>query len=213
MTAILKEKKLFYAAVPKVACTSLKRMFYEIQNGHEFQKFWINEKRYYLHHFMPSMRRKDYPEAQIADYRRLCLVRDPVKRLLSAYSNRVVYHGNISPEAARQAGRLKRLKPNPDLHEFVDRLEAYMAIQDIRGHCRPMIDFLGEDAGYFHRVYSLSEIDVFLEDVSNVVGRKVEAGRYQTGGPKLDPSELTNNQIAKIHRFYKDDYKAFSHIF
>ena len=76
-----------------------------------------------------------------------------------------------------------------------------------------MVDRLGSDAGYFHAIYDISQMDAFLEDVSNVVGRKVEAGRFQTGGPKLKRDDLTAKQVAKLERFYKDDYAAFGSYF
>lgn len=111
MAAILDDHKLFYASVPKVACSSVKRMFYEIENGVAFDKIVANGKRYYVHHFYPGILRNTYPEARIADYRRLCLVRDPIKRFLSAYGNRVVFHRELTPRTVKAAGRFKRLTP------------------------------------------------------------------------------------------------------
>ncbi len=35
MTVILQEFALSYLPVPKIACTSLKTFFYEIENGHQ----------------------------------------------------------------------------------------------------------------------------------------------------------------------------------
>lgn len=213
MTVILDDHKLFYAAVPKVACSSIKRLFFEVENGFPYENFHTNGRGWYIHQFYPTMPREKYPDARIAGYRRLTLVRDPIKRFLSAYSNRVVHHGNVSPEAVKAAGRFKRLKPHPDLGEFIDRLEAYMAIPVIKGHCMPMVEILGADPGYFHAVYDLSRIDAFLEDVSTVLGRPVEAGRYQTGGPKLKPDILTAKQKAKLEKFYKRDYDVFGSYF
>jgi hypothetical protein len=213
MTAILKDHRLFYASMPKVACTSLKRMFFEIENARPFEPAYSNGRMWHVHFFYPGLLRKDYPEARIADFRRLTVVRDPVRRLLSAYSNRVVHHRAITPQAARRAGRIRRLTPHPDLDEFIDRFEHYLAIPDMLNHCRPMVDWIGSDPGYFHAVYDISRIDAFLEDVSNTIGHKVEAGRFQTGGPKIAPSELTARQRAKLVRYYRKDYEAFGSFF
>lgn len=213
MTVILDKHKLFYAAVPKVACSSLKRMFFEVENGFPYENFRTNARGWYIHDFYPTMPRAAFPEGRIAGYRRLALVREPIKRFLSAYSNRVVHHGDVSPEAVRKAGRFRRLTPNPELDEFIGRLEAYMAIPTIKGHCRPMVDILGSDPGYFHAIYDISRIDAFIEDASGVIERTLEAGRFQTGGPKLSPDILTPGQRAKLEKFYKRDYEVFSDYF
>ena len=42
MPVILPDHKLSYFFVPKVACTSLKYMFYEVENGRRFEPFRIN---------------------------------------------------------------------------------------------------------------------------------------------------------------------------
>lgn len=213
MTVILKSHKLFYASVPKVACSSIKRMFFEIENGRAFEGAFNSSDKRSIHRLYPGLLRGHFPEDEIADFRRLTLVRDPVERFLSAYSNRVVHHQELSKEAVRKAGWLKRLKPHPDLAEFADRLEKYMVVPDIHNHCRPMVDRLGTDTGYFHAIYDISQMDAFLDDVSNVVGQKVEAGRFQTGGPKFKRDDLTAKQIAKLERFYKQDYQVFGSYF
>lgn len=209
MTVILESHKLFYAAVPKVACSSIKRMLFEVENGFAFQNYRANGQLRHIHGVYPTVPFKRFPFDQIADFRRLCLVRDPVQRLLSAYSNRVIHHRELTPEAVAKTSRFKRLTPHPELDEFVDRLERYMAVPAIKGHCRPMIDMLGEDVGFYHAIYDIRRMDEFIADVSDTVGRPLEAGRFQTGGPKIDKSELTAAQTAKLERFYKRDYEVF----
>ena len=213
MTVILDNHKLFYGAVPKVACSSLKRMFFEVENGFAYHNFETNGRGWYIHDFYPTLPRAKYPDARLSGFRRLALVRDPIKRFLSAYGNRVIHHGDVSPEAVRQAGRLKRLTPNPELDEFIERLEAYMAIPVIKAHCRPMVDILGPEPGYFHAIYDIGQIDAFLADASQVVGRELKAGRFQTGGPKFSPDILTAAQKAKLEKFYKRDYEVFGRFF
>ncbi|MEL7188098.1 MAG: sulfotransferase family 2 domain-containing protein [Pseudomonadota bacterium] len=213
MTVILKQHKLFCANVPKVACTSIKRMFFEIENGFPFQPYRANGHVWHIHAFYKGVLRRDFPESAIAQYRRLAVVRHPIKRFLSAYSNRVVHHKEISESAVRKLGGFKRPPASPDLGEFVDRFETYQKIQSIGWHCRPMVDFLGHDPNYYQGLYGIHQIDEFLDDVANSVGKRYEVGRYQTGGPKFSPSDLTAKQTAKLEKFYAADYKAFSQYF
>lgn len=213
MTVVLKEHKLFYAAIPKVACSSIKTMFYEIENGFAFKPFKTSGRSWYIHDVYPRRLRQDFPTQKIADYRRLALVRDPIKRFLSAYGNRVVHHKEASQEAVDKLGGFSKLTPNPDLGEFVDRMERYMKISSLAWHCKPMTEFIGTDASYFHGLYSIQQMDGFLEDVSGVIGKQAQAPRLQTGGPKLSPSDLTAKQTAKLEKFYRADYQAFSRFF
>jgi len=210
MTITLKDYKLFYAAVPKVACTSVKRMFFEFENEREFEPLIINGRRWGVHKYYPRMPRGQYPEKAIENYRRLTLVREPIKRFLSAYSNRVLHHNKVDEETVKSVSRFRSLTPRPELDEFVDRFEDYFRISEIHHHCRPMIHWLGTDASYFDAVYGIHQIGEFASDVSNVLGSDVEVGRHQTGGPKLDPGLLTAKQTAKLHKFYAADYEAFS---
>ncbi len=213
MTVILKDHKLFYASIPKVACTSLKTMFFEVENGVPFKPIKANGKTWHIHEFYHGWLRVSYPEKRLEDLRRVTLVRDPIKRFLSAYGNRVVHHKDAGEVAVSKVRGFRKLTPNPDLDEFIDRFDRYLSIGSIKWHCRPMVDFIGDDKNYFHGLYGMHQMDAFLEDVSNAVGKKMEAGRFQTGGPKFSPDDLTAKQVAKLETFYSADYSAFSQYF
>ncbi|MEL7197128.1 MAG: sulfotransferase family 2 domain-containing protein [Pseudomonadota bacterium] len=213
MPVLLKQHKLFYADVPKVACSSIKRMFFEIENGFEFQAFKANAKHWHIHTFYPGCLRGDFPEAVIQEYRRLAVVRDPIERFLSAYGNRVVHYGEASDQAVKKLGFFSRLKADPDLGEFIDSLEKYIEIPSLNWHCKPMVEFLGSDPSYFHAIYDIRQMDDFVSDVSKTVGSEVKAGRHQAGGPKFSRNDLNTKQVAKLEAFYSEDYKAFSRYF
>ena len=140
-------------------------------------------------------------------------IRDRIKRFLSAYSNRVLHHDKVNEDAVKSVGVFRKLRPRPELDEFVDRFEKYFEISEIRHHCRPMTHWLGDEPGYFHQVYSINQIQDFVDDVSTVIGKTAEIGRHQTGGPKLKPDLLTAKQTEKLRKFYDVDYKAFGQHF
>ncbi|NQX93880.1 MAG: sulfotransferase family 2 domain-containing protein [Erythrobacter sp.] len=213
MGVFIDDAKLFYAPIPKVACTSIKHMFFELENDFTFQKFKASSKGWHIHNFYPGSLREKYQEGRIKDYRRITMVREPVKRFLSAYSNRVIFHNRANEKAVAGLGRFRKVTPNPELDEFIDRFDRYMKIRDISWHCRPMVDFVGSDPGYFHAVYGIQQMDEFIEDVSNTVGKQVEVGRLQTGGPKISPDVLTAKQREKIENYYAADYKAYAQYF
>lgn len=215
MTVFLWDHKLTYVAVPKVACTSLKHMFFEIENGFPFRSYAANGTRKHIHNACyPSVTFDRLPHERIADHLRLTLVRDPVQRFLSAYGNRVVALRELSGKQAGVRLRKAGLRPNPSLSEFVDRLEDYRAASaSIAHHTDPLTCFLGGDPGYFAEIYNLRNIETFRQRIEAAVGRPVAIPRLQTGGPKLSPDDLSADERRKVEAFYAEDYEVYGAIF
>ena len=207
MTVFLWQHKLTYVSIPKVACTSLKHMFFEVENGHPFTAFKANGKAYHIHQFYKGINFADLPAEQIADHTRMTIVRDPLRRLLSCYSNRVLHHKELSRAKAGPKLRTAGLKPDPDLSLFLERIEDYCnAVSSIGHHARPMVDIIGHDPLYFDHIYPIERIGEFAETAGKVVGQPLVVPHKQTGGPKISPSDLTPAQVAGIRRRYAQDY-------
>lgn len=215
MTVILPKHKLFYAAVPKVACTTLKHMFFKAENGFAFRDYTANGEEKHIHNAAyETILRSSFPDKRIADFLRVAVIRNPVRRLLSAYSNRVVAHRELSEQKAGPALKRLGLAPNPDLNTFIDHLEAYSsAHESIHHHTRPMVDFLGSDPGYFTHIYRLDGLSNFMTDINAHMGTKYKLARLQTGGPKLLPNVLSRDQIIRLENYYHADYAAFGTYF
>lgn len=88
--------KISYYPVPKCACTSLKLVFFRIENGYDFRNFRVNGKMRYIHSFYASRKFANARDLDGDDHFRFAVVRDPVERLLSCYSNRVLYYRELS---------------------------------------------------------------------------------------------------------------------
>lgn len=214
MSVFLWKAKLTYVSVPKVACTSIKRMFFEIENGKPFNVFHTNGHMWHIHNFYKGHAFGDLPHRRIADHRRLAVVRDPVQRVLSCYSNRVVHHGKLTAKAAGPALERAGLKPAPDLGEFVDQFEAYRAVSpDVQHHSQSLIHSLGEDPGFYARVYDIRELGDFVADVGAHLGRELVLGRHQTGGPKFTPDDLTAAQRDRLMQIFAEDYRIWGRHF
>lgn len=210
MTVILEDCKIAYFSVPKIACTSIKAMMFEVENGFPLRQFTTNGRKWGIHKFYKSVPFETLPHARIADYGRITVVRDPIRRLLSCYSNRDVFHRELSVRKVGVKLETLNLPPNPDLSAFIENLGSYrMAVPSIQHHARPMVDFLGTDPDYFTRVYRFEELCDFAEDVRRLTGTQVELGRKQTGGPKIDPDTLSAKQVAFLKEYYAADYAAF----
>ncbi|WP_339109286.1 sulfotransferase family 2 domain-containing protein [Thioclava sp. GXIMD4216] len=214
MTIILPKVGIFYASVPKVACTSVKEFFFKIENGFEFRPFKANGRWSHIHHFYPAIARKNYPEEKISGLRRVTVVRDPVSRFLSAYSNRVIFHKELSKDKAGKSLEELGLQANPDLDTFVDLFDEYRkANVSIHHHTKTLVNFLGDDPSYFHKVYRMNELPDLARDMNEIAETNIEMPHSQKGGPKLSRDALSAAQLAKIEGFYADDYKAFGRYF
>ncbi|MAS44954.1 MAG: hypothetical protein CML46_03540 [Rhodobacteraceae bacterium] len=216
MAVILRRHRLLYLPVPKVANTSLKHFFFEIENGRRFENFIVNGVRKHIHTACyPSRRFRRLALDEVSDLHRIAVVRDPLDRFVSAYNNRVLHHRDMTAKP----GKLKAagLDPMPGINEFAARLEDYRAAHvSIRHHTLPMTAFLGEDAGFFHKLYDMRDCDRLAEDVlERVGGPRIELRRMQTG-KSPDPArreDLEPANIARIKAFYAKDYATWGRVF
>ena len=208
MPLIIKRLKLAYFPVPKVACTSLKHFMHEVKSGKTFTpRVRPNGKTINIHHLYPAIPFEDNSFADLEDMHRISVVRDPVKRLLSAYSNRVVAGRILTEEAAGDKLRALGLPISPDFSTFLEHLDGYCAnFPQILHHTRPQTHFLGHDAGYYSRVYEISELSQLRDDVNELAGTDLPMPHKQTGGPKLKVDDLTTEEIDLIQARYANDY-------
>lgn len=214
MTVSLWDHRLTYVAVPKVACTSVKHAFFRVENGREHEDFVANGQYFHIHRIYPTRAFKDLPRDRLSGHLRMALVRDPVRRLLSCYGDRVIYNRELSREAAGKALEAAGLPTNPGLSEFIDRLADYSrAVPAIAHHAAPHVDFLGEDPAYFAEIYSMSRLHDFAARVAAQIGRPFLLEHHQVHGPKFCPSVLSSSQVAAIRRHYEADYDIWGRFF
>lgn len=201
--------------VPKTACSSFKYLFFEIENGFEFRGFKANGEWKHIHNAAyPTRHYANWIKANRKLRHRITIVRDPIKRFISAYTNRVLFHRELSEEKAGSSLRKYRLPSDPDLPTFVDNLKKYIrASHMIATHVQPLVDYLGKDPSYYTRVFRFDQIGECADHIREITGTNVPLRHMQAGGPKADAEELTSGQLDKIRRFYRDDYRYFGDYF
>ncbi len=201
--------KFGYRNLPKTATTSIMRAIYEIEVG---ETFCSNTAGMHIHDYM----RKKIVDLSACD-KRFVVVRDPVKRFISAYKNRVLHHQELSEPFVRKNFQEYYWDIpyfTPGLGQFIDDLDDYLRIRPILRHCRPMVDFLdGKSLEYFTHVYKLENIKRFEENLSEVTGKKVVFGHQQTGGKNYSLRDLSKTQMEKLIDFYKADYELLDGIY
>jgi hypothetical protein len=192
-----------YKNLPKIASTTIKHTIYRIEVGEKYSK---DKAGMHIHKYMHKKHMGDLDKC----LRTFIVIRDPVKRLISAFKSRVHFHNELSEATVKE--RFQEYYwdiPyfNPGLGQFVEHLEDYLKIKPIFHHCRPIVDFLdGQGLDYFSHVYKFENLSDFQRDLSDLVGRAINFPRSQTGGRKYFLRDLSKSQLEKLVEYYEEDY-------
>ena len=194
-------RKLVYYPVAKNANSSAKLFFLKhlkMDKNYYFlsdkvPEYKVNEdskyknldKKYNLVNFLPSY--TPFEKIEVDD--KCCIIRNPIKRFISAYKNRVLFHKDFGFR-------------NLNINEIIEKLENNSF--DNR-HFLPQSYWLGSDLRYFTIVSNISNMETFINGVNNFFQNKVEFPRIQTGGADENIT-LTDSQIIKLKKIYSSDY-------
>lgn len=211
----LPEQKLIYIPIPKNACTSIKHALHEIEFGKRFNADLPEFSDYREHHDYYKKRAHAFTSVEAlkkrTDVLRFALVRDPVKRLISCYRNRVVDLGDL--ELSRSTLEQMELSVEPDLNTFVLNLSAYRrANKKIEHHSRPQSRFLGGTIEYLDRVFTLAEMNDLL-DMLRKYDPDLNLRQRKTGGTKITLADLSEEALQHAIAFYQEDYKLLGAYF
>ncbi|TGP52467.1 hypothetical protein EN873_14385 [bacterium M00.F.Ca.ET.230.01.1.1] len=136
------------------------------------------------------------------------IVRDPLERLLSAYSSRIL-DINVLTRSSAKAEMLEAfgLPTDPDLDTFILNVEKYSACSwEIRFHVASPRHFVGSSLFLFEHVFRFEEMDKVEAFLSSVSGRKISMPRLQSARNRISPADLSPVALAKAMRFCRYDY-------
>jgi hypothetical protein len=215
MSAHFAKAGISYFSVPKCACTSVKHLFYQIENNRRFKVYRINEQAVSVQDVYQTERFEAGARRRAPGAWAFAVVRSPAGRVVSCFRNRVVGRNALLRGKVRQALVQNGVSTEPDLSEFVDRLEDYRRLSPVVAwHLQPLSFFLGTQADYFDRLYNLGQLEEMRADLAVRLGRDVpELQHLQTVGPKLSVSDLTPAQVDKIDEWYSEDHRIFGRAF
>lgn len=205
----LPEQGLIYIPIPKNACTSIKHALHEIEFGTRFDANLPEFYDYREHHDYYKKRPDAFTSISAlreqTNVTRFALVRDPVKRLLSCYRNRVVDLGDL--RSSRKILEQLKLPAEPDINTFIMHIEEYRRVnKSIEHHSRLQREFLGGTIDYLDRVFTLKDIPDLVEML-----RKYKSGlelrRRKTGGTKITLTDLSEKALLHAIGFYSKDYE------
>ncbi|WP_299559099.1 sulfotransferase family 2 domain-containing protein [uncultured Sulfitobacter sp.] len=191
MAITIKAHRIAYMALPKAACSTVKQTLAKIDPayGRKFEKAGapvLNPE----HVLYPTRRFRPHRWEALEGWWRFCVVRDPAKRLISCYTNRVVQLKDLhnSRKLIRGAVDLP-MDPDPDF--FFQNLVAYRrAASVIKHHALPADMFLGDDLSVYDRVYPIEELDQLMKDLGARCGTDVTLVRKNKSGGGLGIEDL-----------------------
>ena len=212
-----------YKFIPKVACTSIKDALLEAEGRHSATYYKVvkrgNAKGWGFSNYKLIKRKWNNAHKMVEshmlgdiDYcgQRFIVIRDPVKRFISAYRNRVLFHGQLNEEFIKR--EFPKVYPDipkfrPSISEFIEHFHTYRRVNAIEHHCKSFSKFLeGNDLSFFTDIYKMEELNKFEIKLSTIFSKKIVFPKKQKGGPKIGIGDLNRAELDFIFELYADDY-------
>lgn len=142
--------------------------------------------------------RHDWPDKKVPQVgtTRFCIVRDPVERFISCYTNRVLFHKALGGE-----------KTIGDLIDDFDNICA--ANSALKAHFKPQCFFYGDNPSMFTHVFKMSELSKVKDLLQEAAKINLPDLHLQQNGSYEKPI-LSAAQIDWVKEHYKDDYTIFA---
>lgn len=205
MAIVLTDRRIAYMAVPKAGCSSVKTTLARIDPAVDAARLTDVTA---VHGVYPTARFRPHRWAALSDHFRFTVVRDPVRRLLSVYTDRVLQKGDLRHSRKMQRGVFPDLPVEPDPDTFFCRLGDYMAASSsIKHHAISAWLFTGRDLSAYDRVYRTDEMDVLARDLSRRTGMALSMPRRNASAARLSLSDLSQTARRAIEAHTAADYE------
>ena len=197
-----KGQSLVYYPCAKNANTSANLFFAKHTNNEKNFIFLSDKKPKYLQknefkgignleNFLPNYQLFGKVKADF----KCCIIRDPIKRFLSAYKNRILFHRDKAFRDFSINMILEELIKN----NFENR------------HFLPQYYFLGNELNYYSFYSDVANIKFFEKKVNDFFGKDVNFPKIQTGGSDFEVS-LSTKHIKLIEKIYSKDFELYNSI-
>lgn len=227
--------RIVYYDVTKVACTSMKRLLYEVETGHPHVvvaplrgvRRRIAAALGRPVNGVPRLHAVDWLETVAFDpgagpaaadgaahYHRFAIVRDPIFRLRSAWKNKI--HRTQLAARPREVAALATagLSDDPDFGTLIDGFETYRQLATpVRVHTTPFSWHLGDDLGFFDSVHRLERPDTIVALLSERAGRPLSLPHANESGPEDRDAALTGDQIQRLREITAPDYALLGDLY
>ena len=202
--------RLAYMALPKAGCSAVKEALARLDPDVTLPEA---PDVFTWHGIYPTARFRPHRWEKYLSrgWFRFCVVRDPIKRLLSVYSNRVDTFNDL----ARSRGvRVSDLPADPDPDYFFGHLRDYIAASSsVKHHAIGAWLFLGPKPLRYTRVYRTDEMADLAADLEFVTGRKVVIPRSNASPRTVSFDELSPATRDSLRPFLDQEYRYLSEYF
>ena len=208
MPLALDRYKIAFFNIPKVATTSIKGVFYRIENDRPFDP--ANHDGRHIHQVLGSGAGvSEEAFEQYRDYWKFTVVRDPIKRILSCYANRIAHHNDLGRNfKVAMKLRLRGLPARPSLERFIIDLDRYRRYsRNIEHHTDSVTTFIGSDLARLDAVYPIERLGDLTEELSRRTGHDIKMPHEESGGPKIKVGDLSERSYAKLVEFTAPEYE------
>jgi len=198
------ELGLTYYPIPKSGSSSVKYALMALEG----KQAGLSDPDNDVHEHLPTHHVDPFRPLRDGYKRRFTIVRDPLERLLSAYSSRIRDARVMTrPSADQEKLASFGIPVDPDLDTFILNIEKYCACSwEVRFHVTSVRYFTGSNLFLFERVFRFERMDEVAAFLSSVGGRAVDLPQLQMAATKFTPADLSPEALAKAMRFCRYDY-------
>lgn len=226
-TFVSLDKRYLYFQVPKAACTQIKHILRTIEGAPPIQFFagrvWVTHREMFIHARpnmpLPSLidlddrTQREVLESQ--DFFRMTIVRNPYKRLISAWRNRVLFCEPIGREVyIKLRGSLPgvRNKSVVSFEEFVDYLENRCNLSTCDDHWRRQVDHIFFPALNFSCIGRVEQLGDALEKFEQHLGlsEPLVADGRNVSFP-IGAASYTQELADKVYSLYQRDFEILGY--
>jgi len=210
LAIVLKKFGLSIMLVPKGASTSIKHLAFEIENGYPFKPYVVNSRKRFIHQLYHSRMFNADKDTVNWNGDVFAVIRDPVDRILSCHSNRVMHYGELDSIALTDEDKELGVEARPSFELFIEHLDRYRQLSDkIKHHSLPMEKFLGNRADRYTRIFDSADLTELWEDLRQRVGTLPEVPHEQTGGADKKERTISKATLDRIYQIFANDYEAY----
>lgn len=211
MAVHLDKHGISYFSVPKCACTSIKTMFFEMENGFSFREFTVNGAWFHIHKLYPTQIFDLAAQQSKHNSFKFTVIRSPYARLASCYKHWVAPANSQQLLRQKQAELNARNVPTtPDWVAFVEHLQTYRELfAHIKHHTQPLSYFLGHDPDYFDRIYNLSNIADLGPDLEKRTGISPAMQHHNKSSAAKSVQAETMDIENKIRELFAQDFALY----
>jgi len=207
MVIAVQDLKIAYAAVPKAGCSSVKAMLAQLDPQADVPHD-VPDNRFY-HSLYPTRRFRPRRFPATEGIFSFTVVRDPIRRLMSVYTNRVADKGDLHNSRKLKKRKVLPLDPDPDT--FFQNLARYCRLSSvIRHHVLPTAIFTGRNLNRYDRVFRTDQIDELADALSSHCTGDVRPARANSSKSRLAFDDLKPETRDAIRPHLLGEYRHLS---